>query len=104
MMLALLSSGLLYGGSIALDLGSTVWAEKRGAVEANPLMRTWPRRLFGAAATTMLLCVVDHELKVGRRPGLRRALRIIVPVFCGGVAVRNIAVGRRAAVLRLGGG
>ena len=71
------------------DLATTVWAEHRGAVEANPAMRCgWLARAALKATATTVVLVVDRAL-VRRHPGAARWLRRIVLTGLGAVAVRN---------------
>jgi len=81
---------VIYGASVGADLGSTLYALNRGAVEANPLLQTRGALVGWKAAQLGALVGIDVLLQKGGHPRMARGLRIGVVVLSGYLVVRNM--------------
>lgn len=81
-----IANGSLHGA----DLGSTRYAESRGAVEANPVMQTgWPTRIALKTAMTAATIYVTAKLDQQGRKKLAKGLLYAVNGFLVVVVANN---------------
>ena len=85
-----LSSGLVWCGAKAADLGTTEWALSNGAHENNPLMRNRSVRIGAGVATCALAGEVDYRLRSKRKT--RWAFRALGIGLMAYAAQRNARV------------
>jgi hypothetical protein len=79
----------LYGLAAGADVASTHWAESRGALEGNPLMRHHGARYALNAASVPALALLDRELE-RRDKRLMWALRGLRFAVLGFAVAQNL--------------
>ena len=82
-----------YGLAAGADLASTHWAESRGAVERNPLLRPIGVRYALSAGSVPALALLDRELE-RRDKRLAWALRALRIAAVGYAVSKNLRHGR----------
>lgn len=91
---SLKAAQIAHVGVSAGDLGSTHYAEARGAVERNPILQTtWPMRLVIKGAGTAAVIYLTH--KIGREhQTVAKALLTTINLALAGVIVNNVRIAR----------
>jgi hypothetical protein len=90
---SLKSAQITHAGMQSADLGSTYYAEARGGVEGNPVMRVnLPTRIVFKAAATGAVIWLSNELEQAGRPKLARGLLYTLNTLLSFVVVNNVMV------------
>lgn len=84
----------MLGGEVA-DVGTTVAAKRRGAVEANPTLGSFgPVGMGAKAGSALLIALLMRKLAGDGHPTLAKSLGYGVGAGLTGVAIRNSQVGK----------